>query len=84
MGLDKYTHHTASQVALVLKNPPASARDSRDVVQSLGGSGRAPEEEHGTTVLARKIQWDGRSYGQNPWGHEESRTPLKVVLQLSS
>ena len=36
----------ASQVALVVKNPSAIARDMRDV-GSIPGSGRSPGEGHG-------------------------------------
>ena len=36
----------ASQVALVVKNPPANARDIRDM-GSIPGSGRPPEGGHG-------------------------------------
>ena len=35
----------ASQVALVIKNPPANAGDRRDM-SSIPGSGRSPEEGH--------------------------------------
>ena len=44
-----YTHihcHVASQMALVVKNPPAAARDVRDA-GSTPGSGRAPGEGNG-------------------------------------
>ena len=36
----------ASQVVLVVKNPPANARDIRDTI-SIPGSGRSPGGEHG-------------------------------------
>ena len=39
----------ASQVALVVKNPPANARDVRDT-SSIPGSGRSPGREHGNPV----------------------------------
>ena len=39
----------ASQVALVVKNPPANARDLRDV-GSIPGSGRSPGEENGNPL----------------------------------
>ena len=39
----------ASQVALVIKNPPASARDMRDV-GSVPGSGRSPGEGNGNAL----------------------------------
>ena len=36
----------ASQVVLVVKNPPANARDIRDTI-SIPGSGRSAGSEHG-------------------------------------
>ena len=39
----------ASQAALVLKNPPTNAGDSRDV-GSVPGSGRSPGEENGNPL----------------------------------
>ena len=46
------------QVALVVKNPPASAGDVRDV-GSIPGLGRSPEGGHGnhSSVLACRIPW---------------------------
>ena len=38
-----------SQVALVVKNPPANARDTRDV-GSIPGLGRSPGVENGTPL----------------------------------
>ena len=40
----------ASQVMLVLKNPPANAGDIKDA-SSIPGLGRSPEEGHGTPVF---------------------------------
>ena len=52
-----------SQVALVVKNPPANARDIKDV-GSIPGSGRSPGEGHGNTLqysylenLMDRITW---------------------------
>ena len=39
----------ASQVALVVKNPPANAGDVRDMA-SIPGSGKFPGGGHGNTV----------------------------------
>ena len=39
----------ASQVALMVKNPPASAGDLRDA-GSIPGSGRSPGEGHGNPL----------------------------------
>ena len=45
-----YKHHTrASQVALVVKNPPANARDIRDV-GLIPGLKRSPGGEHGNPL----------------------------------
>ena len=48
----------ASQVALVVKNPPANARDVRDAV-SVPGSGRSLEESMAThsSMLSWRIPW---------------------------
>ena len=39
----------ASQVALVVKNPPVNAGDTRDM-GSIPESGRSPEEGNGSTL----------------------------------
>ena len=63
----------ASQVALVVKNLPASAGVMRDM-GSIAGSGRSPGG-HGNPLLYSCLE---KPYGQrslvgyNPWGHEES------------
>ena len=46
----KGSNARASQVVLVIKNPPANAGDVRDV-GSIPGLGRSPEGEHGNTLL---------------------------------
>ena len=38
-----------SQVAIVVKNPPANAGDIRDM-GLISGSGRSPEGEHGNPL----------------------------------
>ena len=45
----------ASQVELVVKNTPAHAGDSRDVVDLIHGSGRSPVVGNGT--LANCLVW---------------------------
>ena len=50
-------HSGASQVALVVKNPPANAGDVRDV-GSIPGSGRSPGGGHGNPLQP------GESHGQ--------------------
>ena len=44
-----FSSHGASQVALVVKNPPANAGDIRDV-GSIPGSRRSPREGIGTPL----------------------------------
>ena len=45
----RYYNLGASQVVLVVKNPPANAGDARDV-GSIPGSGRSPGGEHGNPL----------------------------------
>ena len=59
--LNNYTdkvNKRASQVALVVKNPPANAGDLRDT-GSIPGSGRSPEGGHAThsSILTWRIPW---------------------------
>ena len=52
-----YTHYPfASQVALVVKNPPASAGDIKDMCLILG-SGRSPGEGHGSSTHSSLFAW---------------------------
>ena len=44
----------ASQVALVVKNPPASAGDGRDMAQSLGQEDRL---EEGMATYSSVLTW---------------------------
>ena len=48
----------ASQVALVVKNPPANAREVRDS-GSIPGSGRSPAVGNGShsSIVVWKIPW---------------------------
>ena len=71
-----YFGRNASQVALVIKNSPASAGDVRDM-DSIPGSGRSPGGEHGSPrrILAWRIPWTeepGRlqSIGLQRAGHD--------------
>ena len=45
-SLDSYIETATSQVAQVVKNPPANAGDIRDT-GSIPGTGRSPAEGHG-------------------------------------
>ena len=47
--------YQASQVALMVKNPPASVRDTRDV-GSIPGSGRLPGEGHGNPLQYSSLE----------------------------
>ena len=52
-----YIHYPfASQVALVVKKPPASAGDIRDM-GSILGSGRSPGEGHGSSTHSSLLAW---------------------------
>ena len=65
----------ASQVVLVVKNPPAIAEMEEMWVQSLGREN--PQEEGMEDWQPTPVFLSGESYGQrslagyNPWGHKE-------------
>ena len=63
----------ASRVALVAKNLPANAGDTRDAVRSLG---RADPLEEGmaahSSLLAWRIPWTEEPGGLQSMGHTES------------
>ena len=69
------TDLVASQVALVVKNPPANAGDTRDAGSPLG---REDPLEEGTathsSILAWRIPWTEQPGGLQSWGHKESDT----------
>ena len=48
---------TPSQVALVVKTPPASVGDIRDMVQSLGQEDPLEERTRHSSILAGRIPW---------------------------
>ena len=64
----------ASQVAVVVKNPPASVREVRGA-SSIHGLGRSPK---GRAWQPTSVFLPGESHGQrslegyNPWGYKES------------
>ena len=65
----------ASQVALEVKNLPASAGDTRDVCLILGWED--PLESKMAThssILAGKFHGQRSLAGYSPWGHKESDT----------
>ena len=63
----------ASQVALVVKNPPANVGDIR-VVGSTPGLGRSPGEGDGNplqaSILAWRIPWTEEPGGLQPIGSQ--------------
>ena len=67
----------SSQVALVIKNPPANAGDIRDV-GSIPGSGRFPGERHVNPLqysclenpIDRETWWATQSMGSQRVGHD--------------
>ena len=64
----------ASQVALVVKKPPANAEDVRDV-GLIPGSGRFPGGEHGNPLQYSCLENPmdrGAWRGCSPWGHKEA------------
>ena len=66
----KYMHIWASQVALVVKNPPANARDLRDLC-SIPESGRFPwrrKRQLSPVFLPRESHGQGSLVGYSPWG----------------
>ena len=69
----------ASQVALVVKNPSASARDITDV-GSIPGSGRSPRG-HGNPLQSSCLEnpMDGRAWWATVHRVVKSRTQLKLL-----
>ena len=61
--------HGASQVALVVKNPPVNAGNTRDSDQ-IPGLGRSPGGGHGThsSILAWRILWTEEHAGLQSTG----------------
>ena len=67
----------ASQVALVVKGPPANGGDIRDVVL-IPGSGKCPEGEHGNPLQYSRLEnpLDRGAWRAAVHGVTESRTRL--------
>ena len=66
----------ASQVATVVKNPPADAGDVRDV-SLISGLGRSPEVGNGNLTpvfLPAKFHGQRSLMGYSPWSRRESDT----------
>ena len=62
------TREGASQVVLVVKNPPANAGDAGNM-SSVPGSGRSLKEKMATysSIPAGKISWTEEPGGYSPW-----------------
>ena len=79
-GLDDFSlclyvaQRWASQAALVVKNPPANAGDTRDA-SSIPGSRRSPEEGMAThsSILVWKIPWTEEPGGLQSKGWQRVR-----------
>ena len=68
------SHIQVSQVALMVKNPPANAGD---IIESglIPGSGRSPGGGHGNPLqysCLEKAQGQRTLVDYSPWGHKES------------
>ena len=77
---DSMKNRGASQVVLVIKNPPANAGDLRDM-GSIPGSGRSPGGGHGNPLQCSCLEnpHGQRSLvGYSPQGHK-SQTRLKQL-----
>ena len=63
----------SSQVALVVKNPPANAGDSKDL-SSIPGSGRSPGEGDENPLQYSYLEnpMDRGAWRASPWGCRES------------
>ena len=68
-----------SQVALVVKNPPANAGDIRDagLIPGLGGSPEGGNGNH-SSILAWRISWTEELAGYSPQVRKESN-PTEVT-----
>ena len=65
-----------SQVALVVKDPPANARDLKNM-GSIPGLGRSPGAGHGNPLQYSCLEnphGQKSMAGYSPWGHKESDT----------
>ena len=65
----KYSQYWASQVVLVVKNPPAKVGDIRDT-GSIPGSGRFPKEGNGNPLQYSHLKnpMDGGDWGATVHG----------------
>ena len=77
-GDEQYGFIWASQVALVVKNPPANAGDIRDA-GSIPGLGRSPEGGHGHPLQYSCLEnpMDGGAWRAVVHGVAKNQTQLK-------
>ena len=66
-------NYGASQMALVVKNPPASAGDIRDT-GSISGLGRSPGVGNGNLLQYSDLEIPWTEEPGSPWGHKELDT----------
>ena len=69
-------------MALVVKNPPASAGDIRDT-DLIPWSGTAPGGGHGDSLqysCLENLQGQRSLVGYSPWGHKESDTTERLSM----
>ena len=69
-----FTFVQASQVTLVVKNPPANSGDARDM-SSIAGAGSSPGVGNGTPLqysCMEKYHEQGSLAGCSPWGWKQS------------
>ena len=82
-----YLGFKPSQVALVVKNPPASAGDARDA-GLIPGWGRSPEEGNGNPLqyscLDRKSHRQKNLVGYSPWDCRESDMTERLSTTTTS
>ena len=75
-----------SQVALILKNPPANVGDIRDT-GSIPGLGRFPSRkarQHTPVFLPGEFHGHRSLMGYSPWGRKELDTTEPLTFTLSS
>ena len=79
----KHQCNGAYQVALLVKNPSASARDARDM-GSVPGSGRSPGGGNGNPLQSSCLEnpMDREAWvGYSPWGPTELETTKSDLTQ---
>ena len=79
------TIQRASQVAPVVKNPPGSAKDTRDV-GLIPGSGRSPGARNDNpfqySCLKKNLWTEEPGAGYCPWGRKESDMTERLHFTL--